>query len=57
MATISHIEAKSSEHLVGEDLAVEIRVAEAVGARIELGLVLPPQANGSSLAWKWPRMR
>ena len=48
-----------AEHLVEEDLAVEVGLGEAVGARIELLLVRlgGSSPSGSRLAWKWPRMR
>ena len=48
-----------AEHVIEEDLAVEIGFGEAVGARIEFFVVALPASmpSGSSLAWKWPRMR
>jgi hypothetical protein len=46
------------EHLVEENLAVEVGLAESVRARIELLVVLARlEPSGSRLAWKWPRMR
>ena len=48
-----------AEHVVEEDRAVEIGIGEAVRARIEFLAYRfgGSRPSGSSLAWKWPRMR
>ena len=56
---LAHRREFEAEHLVEEDLAVEVGFGEAVGLRDRARPRSAPAAmpSGSSLAWKWPRMR
>ena len=47
-----------AEHVVEEELAVEVGVGEAVGLGVELRVVLSPaRPSGSRSASRWPRTR